>query len=74
MENDLLIFYKKRCATHVLFNQRNGRKAINIDVNKGLLGEGSSIKMNLSFDHAKKNRLGFINLLLLLLFCLIFYF
>jgi hypothetical protein len=27
---------------------------IDIGVNEGLLGEGSSMKMNLPFDHAKK--------------------
>jgi len=32
----------------------NGRNVINISVNEGLLGEESSMKMNLPFDRAKK--------------------
>jgi len=46
-----LTFYKKKYAIHVLFNQRN---EIIIGVNKGLLGEDSSKKMNLLFDRVKK--------------------
>ena len=36
------------------YSQRNGRNVIDIGVNEGLLGDGSSMKMNLPFDHAEK--------------------
>ena len=36
------------------YSQRNGRNVIDIGVNEGLLGDGSSMKMNLPFYHAKK--------------------
>ena len=65
---DLLTFYKKKYATHVLFNQRNGRNEIIIGVNKGLLGEESSMKMNLPFDHAKKIDQGHKFIIIIVLF------
>jgi hypothetical protein len=56
MENDFLIseHFIKKCATYVLFNQRNGRNVIDIGVKEGLLGKRSSMKMNLFFDYVKK--------------------
>ena len=50
---DLLTFCKKDVQL-MFYSQRNGRNVIDIGVNEGLLGDESSMKMDLPFDHAEK--------------------